>query len=317
MASSSSSSTRLPHLLEPYLRLPPETSLILLTGVLSTTTNWLVHRYLYSLLRTPPIPTSAAPEDPAAAAAGGPDDIGVGGGSSGGAATTTTNVVLLSFLRDYAFWREGVGRLGVDLDTASKKGRLVYVDGLSALFSPLSDTAQDAAHRGPAQRPTEPGRRVLSMPTVEGLRRELEGAIAELKARAAPAGSKTVLVIDQPDLLLAAAGYDLPGLALHQVLLDIREVSVILVQKALVAVVVAAAAAVLGGHRAAAAATARYVYAIVVIYVVVVRYVNYFPLNLLERTFDHRHAGRRRALDRLADHDARERACGVRAVRSP
>ena len=75
-------STRIPPLLEPYLALPPEASLVLLTSVLGASSNWLVLRYLYSYLKS-----SSTGEN---------KDVGV---------------VLVSFMRDGAFWREGAGRL--------------------------------------------------------------------------------------------------------------------------------------------------------------------------------------------------------------
>jgi elongator complex protein 6 len=73
----------IPLLLEPYISLPPEASLILLTNVLGASTNWVVLRYLYSAL---------APE-------------GDGDSDNG------TKVVLVSFLRDMAFWKYGARRL--------------------------------------------------------------------------------------------------------------------------------------------------------------------------------------------------------------
>jgi elongator complex protein 6 len=77
--------SRLPALLEPYLALPPETSLILVTNVLGASANWLVLRYLYAYLKN-----SNASED------AGDEMIGV---------------VFASFLRDAAFWRDGAGRM--------------------------------------------------------------------------------------------------------------------------------------------------------------------------------------------------------------
>ncbi|PNP51154.1 hypothetical protein THARTR1_08216 [Trichoderma harzianum] len=44
-------SSKVPALLEPYLGLSEEASLIVLTNVMGATTNWLVLRYLYSLLQ--------------------------------------------------------------------------------------------------------------------------------------------------------------------------------------------------------------------------------------------------------------------------
>jgi len=71
--------SKIPPLLEPYLALPQEASLILLTSVLGASTNWLALRFLYSAL--------ANPED---------EDV---------------KVVFVSFMRDLAFWKDGCKRL--------------------------------------------------------------------------------------------------------------------------------------------------------------------------------------------------------------
>ena len=75
--------SRIPPLLEPYLSLPPEASLILLTSVLGLSTNWLVLRHIYGAL---------APE-------------------RDNDSETEAKVVLVSFLRDAAFWKDGARRL--------------------------------------------------------------------------------------------------------------------------------------------------------------------------------------------------------------
>lgn len=72
--------SRIPHLLAPYLALPSEASLILLTSVLGGSTNWLLLRFLHSTL----IPSPDAPDE-----------------------GENAKVVLVSFLRDANFWREG------------------------------------------------------------------------------------------------------------------------------------------------------------------------------------------------------------------
>lgn len=77
-------SSRLPPLLEPYLALPPEASLILLTNVLGATSNWLILRFLYSALNAKRDQNEGAGE---------------------------TKVVFVSFLRDLAFWKESGKRL--------------------------------------------------------------------------------------------------------------------------------------------------------------------------------------------------------------
>lgn len=85
--------SQIPPLLESYLSLPPETSQIVLTGILGASTNWLALRYLYSLLR----PATAATR--------------LDRGGDAGAAGEDVKVLLVSFMRDHAFWKEGAGRL--------------------------------------------------------------------------------------------------------------------------------------------------------------------------------------------------------------
>ncbi|KDN61718.1 hypothetical protein CSUB01_04419 [Colletotrichum sublineola] len=179
--------TRIPHVLEGYLALPPECAQILLTGVLGASTNWLVLRHLYSYLRKP---ATNGEEAPLA------DDV---------------RVVFVSFMRDFAFWKEGAGRLGLDLEGLGRSGKFVFVDGLSGLFWQES-AAQPAAAAAK-------GRRVLRGARLPDIQRELEAAVADVSA----AGAKTVLVLDQPDLLLAASGEGLTGLALRNMLLDVQE----------------------------------------------------------------------------------------------
>ncbi|KAI0602522.1 hypothetical protein F4775DRAFT_588097 [Biscogniauxia sp. FL1348] len=189
--------SRIPPLLEPYLGLPPEASLILLSGILGSTTNWLVHRYLYTLLAPPP-------------------STGAASGRGGTREAGDVSVILMSFLRDYAFWKDGAGRLGLDLDLSIRKGRLLFIDGLSDLFSTSS----------PSQRPKPPGiagsgRRSLSSATTQDLCKELEDAIAQVQAESPE--RQIVLVMDQPDLLLAASGDSVLGNTLQGTLLGLRE----------------------------------------------------------------------------------------------
>ncbi|KIL89680.1 hypothetical protein FAVG1_07260 [Fusarium avenaceum] len=68
-----SSTSRIPHLLEPYLALPSEGSLSLVTSVLGASSNWLVLRHVYSYLR---------------------------GTADGDESAKDTGVVLVSFMRD-------------------------------------------------------------------------------------------------------------------------------------------------------------------------------------------------------------------------
>ncbi|MBE3049073.1 hypothetical protein IMZ48_42550 [Candidatus Bathyarchaeota archaeon] len=92
-------STRIPHRLAPYLPLP-DASLTLLTSVLGATTNWLLLRYLAFHLAS----RAADDDEPAnLRRRARTDDEGLGGGD--------TAVVLVSFMRDYAFWKDGAARL--------------------------------------------------------------------------------------------------------------------------------------------------------------------------------------------------------------
>jgi len=81
-------SNKIPPLLEQYLGLPEEASLTILTNTLGASSNWLVLRYLYSILQS-----------------GRGADAGVGEKEAG------AGVVFVSFMRDLAFWREGASRL--------------------------------------------------------------------------------------------------------------------------------------------------------------------------------------------------------------
>jgi hypothetical protein len=79
-------SSRIPPVLEPYLALPPEASLILITSVLGASSNWLVLRFLHTALISPDFPSEIQGEDEA-------------------------KVVLVSFMRDITFWKENAKRL--------------------------------------------------------------------------------------------------------------------------------------------------------------------------------------------------------------
>lgn len=76
--------SQIPHLLVPYLDLPEEGNLTLLTSVLGASTNWLVLRYLQTYLK-----------------ASTPNERENG----------DVKVLLVSLLRDAGFWREGARKL--------------------------------------------------------------------------------------------------------------------------------------------------------------------------------------------------------------
>lgn len=112
------------------------------------------------------------------------------------------------------------------------------MDGLSRLFLPDGGAAAPGGGRGVAPHPAAAGTgagagRVghgyLESPRVVDIARALNAAVAQLEvaARGSMAG-KVVLVLDQPDVLLAAAAADEDGatsMALRDVVLDLREVS--------------------------------------------------------------------------------------------
>lgn len=208
--------SRAPPLLEPYLHLPHETSLILLSGVLGSSTNWLVHRYLYTLLAaSQSIPSTYSSALPRGRQDGEqPLEIST---IDGDAEPRHTSVVFVSFLRDYAFWRDGSKRLGLDLDVAGKKGSFIFVDGLTGLFTPASEHGRKQSGMDAS------ARRVLLAATTDHFRRVLEDALSH--AQVLNPGTRTVLVIDQPDVLLATAGDSISGQGLRGAILGLREVS--------------------------------------------------------------------------------------------
>ena len=81
-------STKIPPLLGPYLSsFSQSNSLILVTSVLNASANWLVLRFVAAALQSP--------------------EVGIDAQS----ATPATKVVLVSFLRDWEFWRSEGRRL--------------------------------------------------------------------------------------------------------------------------------------------------------------------------------------------------------------
>lgn len=151
----------LPPLLIPYLPLP-SSSLTLLTSTLGASSNWLVLRFLHAALSPPhsfsdtlspttnPVPTlSESPK---------------------------TNIILISWLRDFSFWKDGAKKLGLDLD---RSGQVTFIDGLGTGIG-------------------------LGEDGIEGLERELLARIKKAKGTDVD-GSKVVLVMDGLDFVLAAA----------------------------------------------------------------------------------------------------------------
>lgn len=111
---------------------------------------------------------------------------------------------------------------GLNLDTLAARGRFLFVDGLSRLFLGGGNrTAGPPAARGPSHQQQQ--QLYLDSPCLADVARVLGAAVEKLQA----AGGKVVLILDQPDVLLAAAspGDGVTGTAWKDVVLGLREVS--------------------------------------------------------------------------------------------
>ncbi|KAH8601666.1 hypothetical protein B0O99DRAFT_680792 [Bisporella sp. PMI_857] len=169
-------SSRIPPLIEPYLPLPTA-SLTLITSVLGASSNWLLLRFLYNALLYPNDP---AQED--------------------------TKVLLLSFMRDLAFWKENARRLGLDLDKLAAKRRFLFLDGLTGLYLPRTKPSSQS------------GEKTLQDPSLKSIEAELNQAIQGLSE----GGGKVVLLVDQFDSFLATNG-QVNDVELNYMLLGLRE----------------------------------------------------------------------------------------------
>ncbi|KAI7321532.1 hypothetical protein KC326_g2197 [Hortaea werneckii] len=167
-----SSRNRIPQALEPYLRLPPETAQILLTGTLGCSINWLTTRFVGALLA--PDGTNVT-RGTAAAAGGG----GVGGFEDAGD-TKETAVVLASWMRSEKFWRDELRRTcGLDL-TKNKdlQDRYTFLDQLHQPCFPVElETRIQAAVARTSQSSSSEGGNSSTRPVI--------------------------LVLDNPDVLIA------------------------------------------------------------------------------------------------------------------
>lgn len=95
---------------------------------------------------------------------------------------------------------------GLDLESMKRAGRFSFVDGLTGLVTGTGD-ADNGGHR------------VIKSSKEADVRKETDAAVAGLKT------SKNVLIVDQPDLLLALAQEGgLTGGSLSDLLLSLREV---------------------------------------------------------------------------------------------
>ena len=208
-------STRIPPLLQPHVNLPRDDSLLLLTSTLGASANWLLTRFLCDAL----------------------SNTARGGGEEG------HDVVLVSWLREYEFWKQEARKgAGLDLERLRKEGRFAFVHGLGAAGGDAPDEQSNTAHntaRGPQPLPVRgpPGRTAVparappapattpastetaartSKPTpghyalksleLADLVATISRAVSSLSATTATSSTaqrKTLLIFDNPDLLLA------------------------------------------------------------------------------------------------------------------
>ncbi|KAF7856340.1 hypothetical protein EAF04_009868 [Stromatinia cepivora] len=183
------STTRsLPPLLTPYLSLPSstsyESSLILLTSVLGAGTNWVLLRYLSSLLSTT-------------------EENGNGEGE--------VKVVFLSFMRDMNFWKEGARKINLDLDKATLQNRFLFIDGLTSFY--LLQTQSPASGSG----------LMLKNPLLPTISQILNTAITSLSSSSSSQTPKIILMIDNPDYLIASSASSTITQDLNSLLLNLRE----------------------------------------------------------------------------------------------
>ncbi|KAI9829411.1 MAG: hypothetical protein M1819_006348 [Sarea resinae] len=132
----------------------------------------------------------------------------------------TKVVVLVSYLRDWEFWREGGRRLGLDLPRLASESRFVFIDGLTNLFFTSPSTAHSTSF--PTVPPPTSGAQKITSPSPKQITKTILSQIDILKQT-----NDIILILDAPDLLLAATGAG-PGSTsvteLGEAILDLREV---------------------------------------------------------------------------------------------
>ncbi|KAF2273692.1 uncharacterized protein EI97DRAFT_495863 [Westerdykella ornata] len=150
-----SSYSRIPPLLQPHTRLPTDDSILLVTSTLGASANWLIIRFLCEALGRDRTVQGAA--DDGAVPSEGKEDVAV---------------VLVSWLRDWGFWKNEARKGGgLDLERLKRDKRLAFVDGLTKmcladLHEGKPESAQTPIERfqGPHQRTPLPTGR--AQPTV-------------------------------------------------------------------------------------------------------------------------------------------------------
>ncbi|KAJ5668258.1 uncharacterized protein N7477_006828 [Penicillium maclennaniae] len=199
-----------PPLLAPYLSTQPEASLTLVSSILGATSNWLVLRFLHASLSTSSTLNVS---------------LGLGDSHNG-----TKKVVLVSFLRSWEFWRAEAKRLGLDLARLADKKQFAFVDGLSELFSAPQTASTMPNVSSVASGPTRTSLPLRSQPgavpgrgpplaasasamnngdaahsqTQQGIAKKLHFSGRGIGSM--EDGEELLLIVDQPDCLLAATG---------------------------------------------------------------------------------------------------------------
>ncbi|KAI9719150.1 MAG: hypothetical protein M1828_006332 [Chrysothrix sp. TS-e1954] len=190
----------IPPSLSSYLVLPPQDTLVLVTDVISATSNWVLLRFIYAALKGHERQPLRAADDGSNVTAGGHDD---------------TAVVLVSWMRDYILWRDTARRaVGLDLASLQNQGRFVFVDGLSTFFG--ADVAPDPVSAAAAA----PKHAHLTSPTTEHIQSTISAAVTQLKAL--KPNSKILLMLDYPSILLETTLPPIKSAELTSMLLRLR-----------------------------------------------------------------------------------------------
>ncbi|KAI5305609.1 hypothetical protein KEM56_003892 [Ascosphaera pollenicola] len=238
-------------LLLPYTAPQPAGSLTVCTSVLGAANSWLVLRLIYDTLYAADSGIPAELRE------------GRGSAHGRGPRNLSKKVVLVSFLRSWEFWKTEGRRLGLDFNKLSNEGAFAFVDGLSELFTPGATSTPASTGPLPmgAARPGRPGLQTLPIrgspetaarappaapfpqpaagprtnesktlkwtgrpdQALDGIQREIEAVIDNMKAKEQD-GNEVLLVIDQPDLLLAAGSGDSLGAAeMSDFIMGLRE----------------------------------------------------------------------------------------------
>lgn len=190
-------STRIPPLLQPYLQLPHEDSLLLVTSTLGASANWLLVRLLATAL-------GHSVQD---------GEVGEG-----------HNVVFVSWMRELEFWKQESRKgVGLDLERFRGENRLVFVDGLTELCLDAIGNGHDKDFqktqalpvraspgrampaRGPAQLapsllPTASMSNSLKSLDLAHIKTVLLNAVSSLNKSMQ---RRTLIILDNPDMLLA------------------------------------------------------------------------------------------------------------------